>query len=259
MSDSTMDARIDLFLTDLRMPSIRRAYRKIGKQVAQHGGDYIAFLHAVLEEEVNDRRSRRVDRRLHEARFPQLKELSDLDQGALPKGISMTQILELAKGDYMSDHTNVIAVGGSGTGKTHVSIGLAVAACRQSKRARFFTAADLVSELEDANEQHQLHRYLKRFAAWDLVVVDELGYLPLTERGAELLFQAFSARHEHGSVIINTNLPFNEWTHVFKTERLAVAMLDRVTHRAHILEMNGESFRLRAAKNRAKSRRETSS
>ena len=164
----------------------------------------------------------------------------------------MPQILDLAKGDYLRDHANVIAVGGSGTGKTHVSIGLGVEACRQSKRARFFTAADLVSELEEANEQHQLHRYLKRFAAWDLVIIDELGYLPLTERGAELLFQAFSARHEQGSVIVNTNLPFAEWTQVFRTERLAVAMLDRITHRAHILEMNGESFRLRAARSRAR-------
>lgn len=252
MSDAAIDARIDLFLVELRMPSIRRAYRKIGTQVAQHGGDYVAFLHDVLEEEVNDRRARRVERRIQEARFPQVKEIASLQQDALPKGVSLPQILELAKGDYLRDHANVIAVGGSGTGKTHVSIGLGVEACRQSKRVRFFTAADLVSELEEANEQHQLHRYLKRFAAWDLVVVDELGYLPLTERGAELLFQAFSARHEHGSVIVNTNLPFAEWTQVFRTERLAVAMLDRITHRAHILEMNGESFRLRVARNRTR-------
>lgn len=252
MSDATIDARIDLFLVELRMPSIRRAYRKIGKHVAQHGGDYVAFLHDVLEEEVKDRRARRVERRIQEARFPQTKEIASLQQDALPKGVSLPQILDLAKGDYLRDHANVIAVGGSGTGKTHVSIGLGVEACRQSKRVRFFTAADLVSELEEANEQHQLHRYLKRFAAWDLVIIDELGYLPLTERGAELLFQAFSARHEHGSVIVNTNLPFAEWTQVFRTERLAVAMLDRITHRAHILEMNGESFRLRAARSRAR-------
>lgn len=252
MSDATIDARIDLFLVELRMPSIRRAYRKIGKHVAQHGGDYVAFLHDVLEEEVKDRRARRVERRIQEARFPQTKEIASLQQDALPKGVSLPQILDLAKGDYLRDHANVIAVGGSGTGKTHVSIGLGVEACRQSMRVRFFTAADLVSELEEANEQHQLHRYLKRFAAWDLVIIDELGYLPLTERGAELLFQAFSARHEQGSVIVNTNLPFAEWTQVFRTERLAVAMLDRITHRAHILEMNGESFRLRAARSRAR-------
>lgn len=256
MADGTIDARIDLFLTELRMPSIRKSYRKIGKQVAQHGGDYIAFLHALLEEEVNDRRARRIDRRIQEARFPQLKELGNLEENALPKGISLAQIFDLARGEYLRECANVIALGSSGTGKTHVSIGLAVEACRQCKRARFYTASDLVSEIEEAQEQHQLHRFLKRFAAWDVVVVDELGYLPLTERGAELLFQAFSARHEQGSVIINSNLPFNEWTQVFKTERLAVAMLDRVTHRAHVLEMNGESYRLRTARNRNKGRRE---
>ena len=255
MSDEAIDARIDLFLTELRMPSIRRSYRKIGKQVAQHGGDYIAYLHSVLEEEVNDRRARRIDRRIQEARFPQQKELGQLQADALPKGVSMAQVFDLAKGDYLRERTNVIAIGGSGTGKTHLSIGLAIEACRQSKRARFYTAADLVSEIEEAQEQHQMHRFLKRFAAWDVVVIDELGYLPLTERGAELLFQAFSARHEQGSVIINSNLAFTEWAQVFKTERLAVAMLDRVTHRAHILEMNGESYRLRTARNRNKGRR----
>jgi DNA replication protein DnaC len=256
MAEAAVDARIELFLTELRMPSIRKAYRKIAKQVTQHGGDYIAFLHALLEEEVNDRRARRIDRRIQEARFPQVKELTDLQEDALPKGVSLPQVFDLARGDYLRERSNVIAIGSSGTGKTHISIGLGVEACRQCRRVRFYTASDLVSELEEAQEQHLLHRFLKRFAAWDLVVVDELGYLPLTEHGAELLFQAFSARHEHGSVIVNSNLAFNEWTQVFKTERLAVAMLDRVTHRANVLEMNGESYRLRTARSRTKARRE---
>ena len=256
MSDDTVHARIEMYLTELRMPSIRRSFRKLAKQVAQTSGDYITFLHAVLDEEVNDRRARRIDRRIKEAHFPQLKEIAQLQVEALPKGVSMPQILELAKGDYLRERANVIAIGSSGTGKTHLSIGLAIEACRQSKRARFYTAADLVSEIEEAQDQHQLHRFLKRFTAWDVVVVDELGYLPLTERGADLLFQAFSARHEQGSVIINSNLAFSEWTQVFKTERLAVAMLDRVTHRAHVLEMNGESFRLRSARSRTQSRRQ---
>jgi hypothetical protein len=124
----------------------------------------------------------------------------------LPKGVSVAQITDLAKGDYLRGKANVIAIGGSDTGKSHVCIGLAVEACRKNQRARFYTAVDLISELEEAQEQHLLRRFLKRFAAWDVVVVDELGYLPLTERGAELLFQAFSARHEHGSIILNSNL-----------------------------------------------------
>jgi len=248
---ATAKARIDLFLSQLRLPSIRRSYDKIAQQIGRNGGDYIAFLHALLEEEVDQRRGRRIERRLKESRLPQIKELSDLDATALPAGVNLPQLFALAKGDYLREASNVIAVGSSGTGKTHVSIGLAVEACRQNKRVRFHTATELISELEEAQEQHQLHRYLKRTAALDLLVVDELGYLPVSERGADLLFQAFSCRHERGSVIINTNLPFGEWTQIFKTERLAVAMLDRVTHNALVLEMNGESFRLRSAKTRA--------
>ena len=252
MADRTTEARIEIFLTELRLPSIRAGFQKIAKQIGQSGGDYLTFLHALLEEEVNDRRTRRIDRRLKEARFPQIKELSALDEQALPDGVSLPQIFQLAKGGYIDDRNNVIAIGNSGTGKTHISIALGVEACRQCRRVRFFTATDLASELQEAQEQHQLHRYLKRFAGLDLVIVDELGYLPVTEQGAELLFQAFSARHEKGSVIVNTNLAFGEWTQVFKTERLAVAMLDRVTHQAHIIEMNGESYRLRSAKRRPK-------
>lgn len=255
MAERSIDARIELFLCELRLPSIRKSYGKIAKQVAEAGGDYIAFLHVLLEEEVADRRSRRIERRLKDARFPQVKELADLEEAALPDGISMPQLYELAKGDYIDERANVVAVGGSGTGKTHVSIALAVEACRQSRRVRFYTATELVSEMQEAQEHHRLHRFLKRFAAFDLVVVDELGYLPVTESGAELIFQAFSARHERGSIIVNTNLAFAEWAQVFKTERLAVAMLDRVTHRAHTLEMNGESYRLRSAKKRARNKR----
>ena len=257
MGDRTTEARIELFLSELRLPSIRKGYSKIAKQIGQSGGDFTVFLHALLEEEVNDRRVRRIDRRLHEARFPQIKELTDLDEKALPDGVSLPQLYELAKGDFIDERSNVIALGNSGTGKTHISIALAVEACRQSRRVRFFNATELVSELEEAQEQNQLHRYLKRFSSLDLVIVDELGYLPVTEHGAELLFQAFSARHERGSVIVNSNLAFSEWAQVFKTERLAVAMLDRVTHRAQILEMNGESYRLRSAKRRAEASRKS--
>ncbi len=248
MAECTTKARVDLFLAELRLPSIKKNYAKIAKQIGQSGGDYTAFLHALLEEEVGHRRARRIERRLKEARFPQIKEMTNLDEKALPDGVSIPQLYELAKGDYLNEQVNVIAIGNSGTGKTHVSIALGVEACRQSRRVRFFTATELVSELEEAQEEHRLHRYLKRLAAFDLIIVDELGYLPVTEHGAQLLFQAFSARHERGSVIVNTNLAFSEWAQVFKTERLAVAMLDRVTHRAHVLEMNGKSYRLRTAK-----------
>lgn len=250
MPDSATDARIISMLSRLRLPSIRSSYAKIAKQIASAGGDYQSYLHALLEEEVADRRTRRIARMMKEARFRQIKTLDELDEKALPDGITLPSLRTLATGGYMESATNVVALGNSGTGKTHVSTALGVEACRQERRVRFYTANELVCELEEAREARTLHRYLRRFAAKDLVIIDELGYMPITEAGAELLFQALSERHERGSVILNSNLPFGEWGEVFKTERLAVALLDRITHRCEILEMNGDSYRLRTATTR---------
>lgn len=248
MSDSTTQARIEIWLGELRLPSMKREYIKIATEVAKSGGDFLTYLHTLLEEEVDSRRTRRIQRRIKEARFPQLRRLSDLDPTELPKGISLDLLNELARGAYLEEGSNIIAVGPSGTGKTHVCDALGLVACEQSKRVRRYTATGLVSELEEAQEQKQLHRFLKRFGGHDLVVVDELGYMPISEHGADLFFQALSERHERKSVIINTNLSFGEWGQIFRTERLAVALLDRLTHRAQILEMNGESYRLKSAK-----------
>ena len=248
MGSHSHEARVELLLTHLRLPTVKSLYKKIAKEVSASGGDFITYLHAVLEEESRDRGTRRIQRRIKEARFRQTKLLSELEPSGLPDGISMDLLNELASGSYVEAASNIIAIGNSGTGKTHVCTGLAVEACRQDRRVRAYTATELVSELEAAQEGHQLHRFLNRFAKWDLVFVDELGYLPISEHGADLLFQAFSERHERGSVIVTTNLPFSEWAQVFQTERLAVAMLDRITHNAHILEMNGESYRLKSAK-----------
>lgn len=250
MSDSTTIARIEMWLVELRMPTMKREYAKVAKEVARSGGDYLTFLHALLEEELTARRARRVQRRIKEARFPQLRRLSDLDAKELPKGVSLELLNELARGEYIVESSNIIAVGPSGTGKTHVCDALGLAACEQGKRVRRYTATGLVSELEEAQEKKQLHRYLQRFGKHDLVVVDELGYMPISEHGADLFFQALSERHERGSVIVNTNLPFDEWGQIFRTERLAVALLDRLTHRAQILEMNGKSYRLKSARKR---------
>lgn len=252
MDDEGTKARIEIWLGDLKLPSMRRDHRKVAKEVAAAGGGFAAYLHTLLEEEVRDRRARRIERRIKEARFPQIKRLGELEAGELPKGITLDLLNELARGDYMTSATNVIAVGSSGTGKTHVCDALGVAACEQSKRVRRYKAIELTSELEEAQEQHQLHRFLRRFAAVDLVIIDELGYMPISQHAADLLFQALSERHERGSVVINTNLPFGEWGQVFQTERLAVALLDRITHNAHVLEMNGESYRLKSARRRKK-------
>ncbi|MFQ5381845.1 MAG: IS21-like element helper ATPase IstB [Dehalococcoidia bacterium] len=248
MTDQAIDLRVALLLKGLRMPTIKRIYRKVAKEVSAAGGDYVSYLHTLLEEEVQDRMSRRIQRRIKDARFRQVKLLSELDEDSLPGGLTMDLLNEIARGEYLESASNIIAVGNSGTGKTHVCTGISVEACRQGRRVRSYTATELVSELESAQEEHQLHRYLKRFAKWELVFVDELGYLPISEHGADLLFQAFSERHERGSIIVNTNLPFSDWGQVFQTERLAVAMLDRITHRAQILEMNGESYRLKSAR-----------
>jgi DNA replication protein DnaC len=250
VADEGTTARIQLWLGELRLPSIRRDYRKIAKEVATAGGDFTAYLHTLLEEEVHDRRARRIERRIKEARFPQIKRLGDLDPEELPKGITLDLLNELARGDYMDSATNIIAVGSSGTGKSHVCDALGVAACEQSRRVRRYKAIELTSELEQAQEQHQLHRYLRRFAALDVVIIDELGYMPISQHAADLLFPALSERHERRSVILNTNLSFGEWGQVFQTERLAVALLDRITHNAHVLEMNGESYRLKSARRR---------
>jgi len=245
-----MDARIDLMLGELKLPTIRRNYRKVAKEVTSAGGDYVTYLHAVLEEEVDHRRARRIERRIKEARFRQLKQLAELDAKALPAGVSIDRLNDLASGEYIEAGMNIIAIGNSGTGKSHASVALGLEACRQGRRVRFFTATELTCELQEASEQHVLHRYLRRFAKWDVVIIDELGYLPISESAAELLFQALSERHESGSVIVNSNLPFGEWAQIFKSERLAVALLDRITHNAHVLEMNGDSYRLASARKR---------
>lgn len=249
MSDAGMEARIELLLAELKLPTMRRMHSRLAREVASAGGDFAAYLLGLLEEEVGERRSRRVTRRMKEARFRQVKTLEELDVAELPKGITRQRLDELASGAYMDSATNILALGGSGTGKTHLCTALGVAACRQGRRVRFFTAAELVSELEEAREKHALHRYLRRFAGLDLAIIDELGYLPIGEHGADLLFQALSERHERQSIVLNSNLAFDEWGTIFGTERLTVALLDRLTHRAHILEMNGPSYRLKSARN----------
>ena len=250
MPDVASEARILHLLAELKLPTVKRIYQKVAKEVSLAGGDFAAFLETVMDEEVRERRARRIQRRIKEAQFPQVKLLEELESEGLPEKLSYEQLADLASGRYIDASENVIAIGNSGTGKTHVATALGVAACKQGRRVRFHTAIELASELEAAQEEHQLHRYLARFAKWDLVIIDELGYLPVSKHAAELLFQAFSARHERKSVVITTNLPFADWTQVFQTERLTVALLDRVTHRAHILEMNGESYRLKSAKAR---------
>ena len=156
--------------------------------------------------------------------------------------------MELARCEFVGRRQNVIALGPSGTGKTHVALGLGLAACQKGLKVRFTTAAALVHEMIEAADERRLQRHQKQLAAQDLLIIDELGFVPLSKTGAELLFEIISQRYERGSIIITSNLPFDEWTEVFGSERLTGAILDRLTHHVHILEMNGDSFRLRQSR-----------
>ena len=188
-----------------------------------------------------------VDRRIRAARFPAVKSLDTFDFLAMPP-VNKHLVMQLARCEYVDRRENVIAVGNSGTGKTHVALGLGLAACQRGLPAGFTTAASLVHELIEARDERRLLNLQKKLARLKLLIIDELGFVPLSKTGAELLFEVFSQRYERGSVLVTTNLPFDEWTEVFGSERLTGALLDRLTHRVHILEMNGESYRLKQSR-----------
>lgn len=247
MDSKTLDPksqRIEALLDGLKLPTIKRLYRKIAQEIADSERDPQSYLLALLEEEFQVRQAKRIQDRLKEASFPQIKLLSSLDFDAPPIP-PKEQLQSLANCEYIAEGKNILAIGNSGTGKSHVAIGLGVEACRKNLKVRFYSAVTLASELEAAKEGKELHRYLKRFGSFDLVILDEVGYLPLSKTGAELLFQAVSERHERRSLILTSNLPFEEWTEIFYTKRLAAALLDRLTHRSIILQMNGPSYRLK--------------
>ncbi len=211
------------------------------------GVDHPGYLLRLAELELIDRHHRMVDRRIRAARFPAVKSLDTFDFLAMPS-VNKHLVMQLARCEYVDRRENVIAVGNSGTGKTHVALGLGLAACQRGLSVGFTTAASLVHELIEAGDERRLLNLQKKLARLKLLIVDELGFVPLSRTGAELLFEVFSQRYERGSILVTTNLPFDEWTEVLGSERLTGALLDRLTHRVHILEMNGESYRLRQSK-----------
>ncbi len=230
-------------LKTLKLPTFLREYDKLARQCASEGVDHVRYLHRLAELELIDRERRMVERRIKAARFPVVKNLDGFDFKAIPS-LNKTLVLELARGEYIERRENVIALGNSGTGKTHIALGLGLAACQKGLSVGFTTAAALVHELMEARDDKQLLRFQRRLASYKLLIIDELGFVPLSKVGAELLFEVFSQRYERGSTLVTSNLPFDEWTEVFGSERLTGALLDRLTHHVHILEMNGESFRL---------------
>jgi len=236
-------------LKALKLPTFLREHDKLARQCAAEGADHTAYLLRLAELELLERERRTVERRIREARFPAVKSLDGFDFAAIPS-LNKMLVLELARGEYVGRRENVIALGPSGTGKTHVALGLGLAACQKGLSVGFTTAAALVHELLEAREERRLLRLQKQLAGYRLLIVDELGYVPLSPSGAELLFEVFSRRYERGSVVVTSNLPFDEWTSVFGSERLTGALLDRLTHHVHILEMNGESYRLKTSRRR---------
>jgi DNA replication protein DnaC len=236
-------------LKQLKLPTVLREYDKVARECARDGVDHARYLLRLVELELIERERRTVERRIRAARFPAVKSLETFDFTAIP-GLNKMLVLDLARCDYIARRENVIALGNSGTGKTHVALALGLAACQKGFTVAFTTAASLVTQLLEARDERRLLRLQRELQAVKLLIIDELGYVPLSSTGAELLFETFSQRYERGSTIVTSNLPFEDWTSVLGSERLTGALLDRLTHHVSILAMNGDSYRLKQSARR---------
>ncbi len=253
MSGASSKVLLEHYLKTLKLPSILREHRKMAAVCQAEGADYSTYLLRLIEQEIHDREQRAAERRLKSARFPVVKTLDSFRFDAQPS-INQPLIRELAHGEFIKERENVLLIGNSGTGKTHLATALAFAACQMGFKIRFFGVTGLVTQLLERREERQLERFFKQLDRLDLLVLDELGYVPFSKMGSELLFEVVSRAYERTSLIVTTNLPFESWTEVLGSQRLTGALLDRLTHRVHILEANGESFRLQDSIRRRKQR-----
>ncbi|MGB8379860.1 MAG: IS21-like element helper ATPase IstB [Dermatophilaceae bacterium] len=246
-SDIAAQAAIAVAARDLHLPTVRDEAVRLAQIATRERHSHLAYLAEVLCAEVDDRDQRRRARRVNEARFPRIKRLADFNLDLVPT-IAPATLAHLASGAYLDAGDPVVMLGDSGTGKSHLLIGLGLAACEQGRRVRYVTTAQLVNDLVEAADERVLSRVVGKFGRLDLLCLDELGYVQIDPRGAELLFQIITEREERASIAIATNLPFSQWGSVFPDPRLVAAIVDRVTFNAHILETGTQSYRLRASK-----------
>jgi len=235
---------LETYLRQLHLPAFIDHYLPYAADAAQKNLDYPRYLLALVEQEIHTREQNRIQRQIKAARFPILKEMADFDFSAVPT-LNKAHLLDLSRGEYIRRHETLIFIGNPGLGKTHLSIALALAACRQGRKVRFWTAAGLVNELLVAQSENRLNRLIAYAQKQDLIVLDEMGFIPFTPNGAHALFTFCSELYERTAMMITTNLQFANWIQLFGDERLTAALLDRLTHHAHIVELTGESFRFR--------------
>ena len=235
---------LESYLKQLRLPTFLENYAKFAEDAIRNNLDFPRYLLALAEQEVTQREQNWRKNLIRAARFPALKELADFDFSALPQ-FNKAIVLDLARGEYILKREPILFIGNPGVGKTHLATGLALEACRQSHKVRFWTAAGLVNELLLAQDEHRLHKVIAAARKLHLVVLDELGFIPFSPAGAQVLFTFCSELYEHVAMIVTTNLKFADWTQILGDERLTMALIDRLTHRSHIIELIGESYRFR--------------
>ena len=231
-------------LKQRKLPTMLGEWEKLAREATSKNESYESYLLRLTEAEVTTRSANAIAARIRAANFPVVKDLDTFDFTAVPS-LSKHKVLELARGAWVEEHSNCCLIGNAGTGKTHLATALGLAICRLGRRVKFVTAAGLVTQLEEAQQNHRLDRVLGQLDRLDLLIIDELGYLSFSRGGAELLFQVFADRYERRSVLVTSNLAFSEWGAVFQGDRMTAALLDRLTHRCEIFEMNGESYRFR--------------